>query len=336
MDALSGLLGGPRHSNVFLLRALLAPPWSIEVRDRAPLTVVCLFRGESWLLPERGEAVPLTAGDVAILRGPDPYVLADDPATPPQFVVHPDQRSTTPDGADACDDLCLGVRTWGNAADGPVRMLVVTYPTVSVVSEGLLRALPPAAVLREGEWHCPLTPLLEDDLIREAPGQDVILDRMFDLLSVAVLRAWFARPGADAPSWYRAYGDAVVGPALRLLQNDPAHPWTVAELAGRVGVSRAALARRFGELVGEPPMAYLTRWRLDRAADLLRATEQTLGAIARQVGYGSAFALSTAFKRERGSSPQDFRRALRDGGEDGDGDETAATVAATAVTAAAR
>jgi AraC-like DNA-binding protein len=107
----------------------------------------------------------------------------------------------------------------------------------------------------------------------------------------------------------RAHGDPVVGPALRMLHADPAHPWTVAALATRTGVSRAALARRFTDLVGEPPMTYLTCLRLDLAADLLREPDATLGAVARRVGYGSAFALSAAFKRERGTSPREHSAA---------------------------
>lgn len=99
----------------------------------------------------------------------------------------------------------------------------------------------------------------------------------------------------------------MVGRALRMLHHNPAHPWTVAELAAATGLSRASLARRFTDLVGEPPMAFLTGWRLALAADLLRESDATVGAVARQVGYGSSFALSTAFKRERGVSPQEYR-----------------------------
>jgi AraC-like DNA-binding protein len=99
----------------------------------------------------------------------------------------------------------------------------------------------------------------------------------------------------------------VVGRALRMLHNNPAHRWTVATLAAEIGVSRAALARRFTELVGEPPMTFLTGWRLALAADLLREPDATVGAVARQVGYGSPFALSTAFKRVRGVSPRQHR-----------------------------
>ncbi len=138
-----------------------------------------------------------------------------------------------------------------------------------------------------------------------------MLDRLLDLLLIAALRAWFARPEAEAPGWYRAYADPVVGPALRLLHNAPEHPWTVAELARETGASRAALARRFTELVGEPPMSFLTGWRIALAADLLLEPGETIGSVARRVGYGSPFALSTAFKRIRGVSPQQHRAAAR-------------------------
>ena len=111
--------------------------------------------------------------------------------------------------------------------------------------------------------------------------------------------------------WYGAQGDLVVGPALRLIHDDPAHPWTIAELAARVGISRAALARRFTDRVGEPPMTYLTAWRLALAADRLLEPRATIETVARDVGYSSGFALSAAFKRERGISPREHReRAL--------------------------
>jgi AraC-like DNA-binding protein len=126
---------------------------------------------------------------------------------------------------------------------------------------------------------------------------------------IAALRAWFARPDADAPAWYRAYDDPIVGKALRLIHNDPAHQWTVAELAAGAGVSRAALARRFTELVGAPPMKFLTEWRLSLAADLLLEPGATIGSVAYQVGYATPFALSSAFKRVRGISPQQYRVA---------------------------
>ncbi|SDJ61468.1 AraC family transcriptional regulator [Streptomyces indicus] len=307
MDALAGLLEGPRAKGAFLIRACFDPPWSVRIEDRAPVSVMVMLRGEGWLIPDDGEKIHLGTNDIAVARGPEPYVCADDPATEPRAVILPDGRCTAPDGSEAKDYIDLGTRTWGGRTDGAAVMLVGTYQMQGELSSRLLDALPPQLVLRKDVWDCKLTPLLAEEIVRDEPGQEVVLDRLLDLLLIATLRAWFASPEASPPAWYLALGDPVVGVALRALQDDPAHPWTVAELAARAGVSRAALARHFTELVGEPPMAYLTGWRLALAADLLRDTALTVGAIARKAGYGSPFALSTAFKREYGVSPAEFR-----------------------------
>jgi AraC-like DNA-binding protein len=243
---------------------------------------------------------------VAILRGPDAYTVADDPATPPDAIVHPGQTTTTPDGELLCETWDLGVRSWGTNPQGATVLLTGTYEVAGTVSDRLLRALPPLAVLDGGEVDPRLLGLLTDESGRDDPGQSALLDRLLDMLTIAALRAWFDR--AQAPRWYQAYADPVVGHALRLLEHNPDTDWTVGELAGAVGVSRAGLARRFTELVGEPPMTYLTEWRLARAADLLRGTDATIESIARQVGYGTAFSLGTAFKRRYGISPGGHRR----------------------------
>ncbi len=307
MDAVAGLLDGPRARGAFLLRSTMDPPWSLRIQDEAPLTLVAIVRGEAWVVPDVGEPTRLGQGDVAIFRGPEPYTVADDPATAPQVVIHPDQRCTTPDGEETGPMKALGVRTWGNSPDGATVMLCGTYQLHGEISGRLLRALPTLLVLAHDAWESPLVALLADEIVRDEPGQEAVLDRLLDLLVIAALRAWFARPEAQTPAWYRAYGDPVVGPALRLVHNSPAQPWTVAALADAAGVSRAALARRFNDLVGEPPMTFLTGWRIALAADLLREPGATVGSVARQVGYGSPFALSTAFKRVRGIGPQEHR-----------------------------
>ncbi|MET7438947.1 AraC family transcriptional regulator [Streptomyces sp. NPDC005496] len=307
MDALAGLLDGPRARGAFMIRASFDPPWCVRVEDGAPLTVVLVVRGEARVVPDGGEGVVLRAGDLAIARGPDPYVCADDPDTPPQAVILPGGVCTYPDGRSLRGQWDLGVRSWGDRADGSTVLLIGTYMMRGEISGRLLDALPPLLSLTSDVWECPLTPILAAEIVRDGPGQEVVLDRLLDLLVIAALRAWFSRPDAGTPAWYRALADPVVGRVLRLVQDDPAHPWTVASLAAEAGVSRAALARRFSDLVGEPPMTYLTGWRLALAADLLRDGGETIGAIARQVGYGSAFALSSAFKRVYGVSPQEHR-----------------------------
>jgi AraC-like DNA-binding protein len=308
MDTLTGLLDAPRARGAFLLRSILNPPWCLRIEDQAPLSLATMVAGEAWVVPDKGDPVSLRPGDVAIMRGPDPYTVASRPDTPIQIIIHPGQRCTTPEGEDLKETMDLGVRTWGDSPDGSTIMLTGTYRMHGEISQRLLGALPALLVHPTGQDDSPLIPLLATEIVKTEPGQELVLDRILDLLLLTVLRAWLAGAGAGAPAWYRAQHDPVVGPALRMLHDDPAHPWTVARLAARIGVSRAALARRFTALVGEPPMMYLTSWRLALAADLLREPEATVGAVARQVGYGSSFALSTAFKRVRGMSPQDHRR----------------------------
>lgn len=288
--------------------SLLDPPWSLRIQDRAPLTVVSMIRGTAWIMTDAADSKPrqVSAGDIAIFRGPDPYTVADDPATAPQIFIDPGNVTKTADGEILCETLSLGVRQWGTDANGATLMVTGTYESAGAASQRLLRALPPVIILQRGDFDTRLLDILVDEATKDEPAQGVVLDRLLDMVLIAALRAWFARN--DAPAWYHAYSDPLVGKALRLLQHNPAHGWTVASLAEAVGGSRAALARRFTDLVGEPPMAFLTEWRLALAADLLQESDATIESIARQVGYGSAFALSTAFKRHFGVSPRDHRQ----------------------------
>jgi AraC-like DNA-binding protein len=308
MDALTGLLDGVRAHGAFLLRTVMDPPWAMRIEDEAPLTLVAVVRGGIAIVLD-GEADPLRLGpgDVVIVRGPDHYVVADDPTTPPSVVIHPGQRCTTLHGDDLALSMDLGVRTWGNSERGAIALLTGTYEGHSEVSKRLLDVLPRAVVVRATDWDSPLVDLLAADIAEDGAGQAVVLDRLLDLLLVAVVRLWLTREGAEAPAWWRADHDPVVGKALRLLTNNPSEPWTVADLASASGISRAAFARRFNELVGEPPIAFLTSWRLALAADLLREPEMTIGAVAQRVGYGSPYALSAAFKRAYGMSPKQHR-----------------------------
>ncbi len=298
MDAVAGLLDGPRARGAFLLRSTLEPPWCLRIEDEAPLTVVAVVAGEAWI----DEEIHLLPGDIAVARGPDPYTVADTPGRDPQVVIAPGQICRLPDGHEVKLMDFLGTRSWGNSAAGGTVMLTGTYEHAGEISARLLRALPPLLTQR---LDSPLVQLLADEIVKDEPGQEAVLDRLLDLLLIATLRAHFAQ--TDAPGWYRASADPIVGPALKALQDEPAHQWTVESLAQRAGVSRAALARRFNDLVGEPPMSFLTGWRIALAADLLLEPGATVGSVAPQVGYGSSFALSTAFKRLRGVSPQQFK-----------------------------
>ena len=310
MDPLTDLLDAPRARGAFLLRVTMGPPWSVRVQDRAPLTVVALTSGSAEFVPQGGAAVGLGAGDVLLVRGPEPYVVADRADREPVAVIHPGQVCETPDGESLELPLHQGVRTWGNAASGPDTMLIGTYETVGEVGTRLLAALPPYVVLRAADWHSPLVDLLAAEVHAEGVGQASLLDRLLDALVVSVVQHWSAT--AETPAWLGGTDDAVVTTALDLLHDGPDLPWTVAALARRTGVSRAALARRFTAAVGEPPMSYLTGWRMALAADLLTGGDLPVARVAREVGYASPFTFSAAFKRHHGVSPLGFRRGERD------------------------
>ncbi|WP_285774865.1 AraC family transcriptional regulator [Microtetraspora sp. NBRC 13810] len=304
MDALSDLLGEVRARGALFRRTIMNPPWALRITGGVPLTLATMLRGEAWIVPDEGRPVPIRAGDVAVVRGHAPYTVAGDPDTPPRFTVGAADYCGRGGGA---EEAARDIRTCGVPSDDSPLLLSGAYEGRGQISERLLQALPGVLVIPDAECPCPLLDTVAEEVAKDRPGQQMVLDRLLDLMLVSVLRGWFDRPEANAPAWYRAMADPVVGRALRLLHDDPAVPWTVASLAARVGVSRAAFARRFTAQVGEPPMAYLAGWRIALAADLLLETDDTVGSIARKVGYANAFALSVAFKRLRGTTPTGHR-----------------------------
>ncbi len=329
VDGLEHLLSGPRARQAFLLRMVMAPPWGVRIEDDPALTLFTVARGTAWITGELGEPLQLCEGDVAVIRGGPVYTVCDDPATEPQVTVLQGNICVDPDGHLVSQRMSLGVRTWGNGTDDGIAgdgiagdggasaqpesavLLVGTWEAETEAGRPLLTALPGLLVRRRGEWDAAVVDLLATEIQRDAPGQEVVLDRLLDLVLVSVVRSWLAEEQQVTRGL--AHDDPVVGEALRLMHHQPQEPWTIASLARQVGVSRAALARRFGDLVGEPPMTYLTHWRLSLAADLLAATDDAVEQVARQVGYGSGFSLSAAFKRVRGVSPQQHRKAARAG-----------------------
>ena len=308
VDVLEALLDGPRARGAFLLRALLDPPWGLRIEDEAPLTLIAVLRGGATLTSDHGEVVSLAPGQVAVVRGPDHYTVADSADTEVGVVVGPGGHcSSAADGQPLWDEWSLGVRPWGHGADAASVLLVGTYEGAGEASRPLLSALPHVVVQDAAPDAARVLDVLALEMQAEGPGQRVLLDRLLDVLLIATLRGWFAGRAEDAPGWFRAQHDPAVRQCLGLIHQRLAHPWTVAELAGNVGLSRAALARRFAEVVGEPPMSYLSGWRLALAADLLRSSDATVASIAREVGYGTPFSLSAAFKRTYGLSPQQYR-----------------------------
>ncbi|NYE13998.1 AraC-like DNA-binding protein [Actinomadura citrea] len=263
-----------------------------------------VLQGTCWLLSSQGEPIALGPGDVAFLPRGSAHGLADDPSTP---VSEP---PTTLTGLrDGRDDE--------TSADRPptVVMLCGAYLLDRSGPHPLLNDLPevihlPTRVGRRRELSAAVE-LLGVELDGDArPGSDTILLTLLDLLLLYILRAWFEEQrvsGHSAAGWAAALHDPAVAAALRAIHGDPGRPWTVEELGAQARLSRAAFARRFTHLIGQPPLTYLTWWRMTIAARLLRTSDAPVNTIAQQVGYSSQYTFAHAFKRQYGSPPGSYR-----------------------------
>ncbi|AKU16300.1 AraC family transcriptional regulator [Luteipulveratus mongoliensis] len=311
MDLTSALLAGPRAQRAFALKVCLASGWRLRIQDEAALCLVTPMRGEVTVRFDDGETARVGVGEVVLVRGNDHYDTYDDPDAPQLAAIDPNGQCFAPDGTLLKDQLSLGVRTWGDDPDGQSVFVTASYAETNEVGSRLMLALPRLLVISADRLEWPVVSMLQAEMIRTAPGQDVVIDRLLDLLLMGVLRVWAQDSTHEAPGWAGGGDDEIVRAALAAIHHNPAEAWTVASLARFTGVSRAVLARRFADAVGEPPMAYLTRWRIQLAADLLVEESSTLQRVAREVGYASPFGLSAAFKRIKGMSPQQFRDRAR-------------------------
>ncbi|TGA92546.1 AraC family transcriptional regulator [Streptomyces sp. MZ04] len=278
MDALGDLLRGVRADGALFNRAVLSGPWESEHSEGAALTLIAVVRGAARIAAASGEPRTLREGDAAMVCTTAPFTL-----------------STAGGASDACE------------------LVTGAYELESSVGCRLVSMLPPLLVVPAGDDCMPILELIAAEVAADRPGRQYVMDRMLDWMLACTLREWFDLPDACPPGWYRALGDDVVGPALHAMHDEPAHPWTVASLAARAQVSRAAFARNFAELVGRPPMAYLTEWRMTLAAELLAEPGATVAAVAGQVGYADGFSFSDAFKRIRGTAPSNYRASLNAG-----------------------
>ncbi|MER8073718.1 AraC family transcriptional regulator [Streptomyces sp. NPDC094034] len=310
MDTLTDVLEHIRSAGALIGQNLVSPPWSIRFDEGASMTLVTMLRGDAWVVPHEGQPVHLRNRDVAILTGSQPFSVTSDPdrQTSPLYVVTEAGTCTDETGnVLAEEDIYLGVRTCGTHLEAEHALLTGSYITAGRIADRLLTSLPRVLVVPHRHQRQALLHLLESEIERDEPGQQAMLDRLLDLVLIETLREWFSLPEASAPGWYHATRDPVVGPALRAIHDEPARPWTVGMLASEARVSRATFARRFSDLLGEPPISYLAGWRLCLASDLLERTDDTIDSIAQQVGYSGAFALSAAFTREYDVRPSQHR-----------------------------
>lgn len=296
-DAVSAIRIGRPSSN----RVRMGGSWCVRLDpyDGAGFHVV--LEGSCWLLPDGGSPVSLGTGDVVLLPHGTGHVIADAPAD-----------AATVGRAVSFDRWLAGKgpsRPPAPAASHTVEMLCGKYRLDRTRMHPLMAELPevvhlPNRVGAHAELRAAVD-LLGHELGTQGPGGCIAVPSLLDLLFVYMIRSWAAR---GSGTWPTVLGDPVAAAALRALHSDLAAPWTNDRLAAEAGVSRATLARRFTSLVGRPPMAYLTWWRLTFAATLLRDTPDSLAAIARRVGYSTPYALSHAFSREFGTTPGQYRR----------------------------
>jgi AraC-like DNA-binding protein len=192
------------------------------------------------------------------------------------------------------------------------------YTLSGSVGKSLLTSLPPCAVIRAEQQdaaHGAAIQLLAAEATKAAEGQQALLDRLLDVNLVYSLRTWWQADAVRAPGWYRALGHPPIQRVLELLHTHPEQAWTLATMAERAGMSRAAFAAQFRAVVGLPPGQYLTRLRMSRAEDALARTGATVATIAAGAGYGNEFAFATAFRRQHGLSPGRWRSQNRVPGE---------------------
>ncbi|MHC6624937.1 AraC family transcriptional regulator [Streptomyces globosus] len=306
MDVVSDAIAAVRVGRAESQRMRVHGRWCTRFAPYGGAGFHVVLEGSCWLLPEGGGAtVSLAAGDAVLLPHGTGHVMADSPADA-SAVARAVPFETLPAGAPA---------GWDAGGPGGVEMLCGKYRLDRSRLHPLLRELPPVVHLpnrvgRHPELRAAID-LLGGELGASRPGSAMAVPHLLDLLLVYMVRAWTDEGARGA--WPAALGDPVAAAALRAVHADPAAPWSVERLAAEAGVSRATLARRFTALVGRPPMAYLAWWRLTRAAAMLREGSEPLSAVARRVGYGSAYAFSHAFSREFGTTPGRWRAAAPTG-----------------------
>ena len=308
-DLLVELLRSIRLPSSSWLRLEVRAPWGFSIADENTVFHV-VTHGNCWLEMRRlATPVRLFTGDLGFLARGDRYALKDAPGTRPvdffDFVERhpPDKKRVLRAGGDgAITKLVCGGMRFENGATDP---LLAVLPTLIHVAA---RDADSAPRLRLTVEH------VIEELDSDRPGCESVITRLAEILFIEAVRVYLDKNMDTAESgWLAALRDQQVGQALALLHAQPHDPWTVASLADRVALSRSAFATKFAQLVGEPPLRYLTRLRLNAAGERLRSSDAKLRAIAAAVGYESVAAFVKAFKRYLGVTPGEYRRARQPG-----------------------
>lgn len=306
MDPLSDVVTAMRVGDPHSARVVHRAPfgWQLPGVDAAGFHVVLAGRCWFWAATT-AEPIALHPGDIVFLPQGCPHVIADDPATPPQPVATSLRRvrPQAPASSTAADTVLLcGAYLLDHSRSHP---MLAALPEVVHIPASTSRHTAAASIID----------LLDAELTGARPGSDAMLRALLDALLLQILRSWLdCHTGAAADSgWPAALRNPAVAAALTAIHGAPGHAWTVAELAEHARLSRANFARQFTDLVGRPPIAYLTWWRMTLAAYKLSDTDIALPVLARQAGYASEFAFAHAFKKHTGYPPGQFRKQRRAG-----------------------
>ena len=316
MDALSDVLRIVRLSGAVFMDAEFTAPWCVgepagvevcieHLPDAQHIVIYHLLTEGTVDVSLPGSApVSARAGDLVIIPSGAAHALGSDLSRPRADGA----RLIVRRGPDDVPQVRHG-------GGGEVTRMVCGYLACdSSLFDTVLAALPRVMVvsMREGpgaQWLASSIRFSIAESAAQRAGAGTVLAKLSELMFVEAIRRFIEGLPADQTGWLAGLRDRFVGKTLALIHSKPAHPWTVEELAGRVGLSRSALAERFTGLIGQPPMQYLTRWRLQLAANLLRASSRNVASVAAGVGYDSEAAFSRAFKRELGITPAAWRRA---------------------------
>ena len=305
MDVLADVLSATRIGGTIYARSRLWAPWGMAFAPAVRAGFHIVLEGSMWLRVSGREApMALHQGDVVLLPHGAGHSLASDLEAEIQTL-----------------SACLTARTSAGSLPpgarlGSTTIMCGAYAFDRDAVHPLLALLPPVVHLpaHEGRVADPLAPvmhLLSSEHARSGPGSTAVVERLIDVLFIYIVRSWAAQQSEGTAGWLGALGDPQIGQALAAMHRQPARDWSVDGLAAELGMSRSTFVRRFRHLVGEAPLGYLTRWRMDVAARLLRETERPMVQIADAVGYRSEYAFNRAFQRTRGVPPGRYREQAR-------------------------
>jgi len=319
VDALSEILRVIRLDSAIFFNAEFSEPWCLcspEARSIAPtlapgsghvIIYHLLCEGRAYAKLEGHDPVWLEAGDLVTFPHGHEHWLGNG------------RTSTTIDGGAALPGILangLQVMRVGGGGE-PSRFICGFLSCDPQMSHAFLGGLPPIIKVSirdddSGQWLENSLKFSVTEAASRREGAGAMLAKLSEVVFAETLRRYMRALPPNETGWMAAARDAEVGKALTLLHHRHQEPWTVATLAQEVGLSRTVLAERFRHFLGEPPMAYLTRWRLRLGARALTSTSHGVAAIATDVGYESEAAFNRAFKREYGVPPARYRREQKD------------------------